>query len=71
MAKQIANWTVEKKDEIERILLNMFATLSIDTPDNYEDIVQYCYEDVCETADPIKWHGGDVAIAFRRWIESK
>ena len=49
----------------------MWAIIRMDIPSNYEDIVQYCYEDVCETADPIEWHDGDVAIAFRRWIESK
>lgn len=71
MAKKLENWTVEKKDEIERILIDMWASLGMDTPSNYEDIVQDCYEDVCETADPIEWHDGDVAIAFRRWVESK
>jgi len=69
--KTLKNWTVEKKDEIERILINMWASLGMDTPNNYEDITQYCYEDVCETADPIEWHDGDVVIAFRRWIESQ
>lgn len=64
------NWTVEKKDSIESMLINMFASIGMDIPANYEDIVQYCYEDVCETADPENWHSGDVAIAFRRWIES-
>jgi hypothetical protein len=64
------NWTVEKKDEIEAILISMWRGLGMDIPCNYEIIVQYCYEDVCETADPDKWHSGDVAIAFRRWIES-
>ena len=68
---KVKNWTVEKKDEIERILINMWATLGMDIPSNYEDIVQDCYEDVCETADPENWHGGDVAIAFRRWIEKQ
>jgi hypothetical protein len=24
-----------------------------------------------ETADPEEWHSGDVAIAFRRWIEAQ
>ena len=33
--------------------------------------MDFCYEDVCETADPVDWHEGDVTIAFRRWIESK
>ena len=49
----------------------MWGSLGMDTPENYEDIVQDCYEDVCETADPINWHSGDVAIAFRRWIEAQ
>ena len=65
----IMNWTVEKKDEIETILIDMFDRIGIQTPSNYEDIVQFCYEDVCETADPIDWNNDDVLIAFRRFIE--
>ncbi len=65
------NWTVEKKDCIESILIDMWASIGMDIPDNYEDIVQDCYEDVCETADPIDWSNGDVTIAFRRWIENQ
>lgn len=60
----------EKKYEIEVILVNMLTKIDMDIPDNFEDIVQYCYEDVCETADPNNWSNGDVTIAFRRWIES-
>ena len=59
------------KDEIERILINMWANIGMDTPENYEDIVQFCFEDVLETADPEDWSDGDVAIAFRRWIEAQ
>ena len=59
------------KDEVERVLINMFATIGIDIPINYEDIVQYCYEDVMECADKENWHSGDVAISFRRWIEEQ
>lgn len=66
----IMNWTVEKKDEIEEILFDLFVRVGMDIPDNYEDIVQFCYEDVCETADPIDWNNDDVLIAFRRFIES-
>jgi len=33
--------------------------------------LEFVYEDVCATADEENWHDGDVAIAFRRWIESK
>ena len=67
----IMNWTVEKKDEIEEILFDLFVRIGMDVPDNYEDIVQFCYEDVCETADPIDWNDADVIIAFRRWVESQ
>jgi hypothetical protein len=65
------NWTVEKKDEIERILINMWAKIGMDIPTNFEDIVQDCYEDVCETADEKNWNDSDVVIAFRRWIEKQ
>ena len=65
------NWTVEKKDEIERILIHVWSQIGMDTPSNHELIVQYCYEDVCETADQENWHSGDVVIAFRRWIEEQ
>jgi hypothetical protein len=68
---KVKQWSVEKKDAIEGMLINMWASLGMDIPSNYEDIVQYCYEDVCETADPDNWHSGDVAIAFRRWIEEQ
>jgi hypothetical protein len=62
---------LEKKDSIEKMLINMWSTLGMDIPVNFEDIVQFCFEDVCETADPIEWHSGDVTIAFRRWIEAQ
>ena len=65
------NWTVEKKDNIESILIDKWALIGMDVPANFEDIVQFCYEDVCETADPENWSFGDVAIAFRRWIEAQ
>ena len=68
---KVKNWTVEKKDEIESILIRMWASLAMDIPENFEDIVQDCYEDVCETADPVNWSDGDVTIAFRRWIEAQ
>lgn len=60
---------IKKKDEIESLLIDMFDRIGIETPSNFEDITQFCYEDVCDTADPVNWHSGDVSIAFRRWIE--
>jgi len=59
------------KDEVERMLINMWVSIGIDIPNNYEDIVQYCYEDILDTADLDNWHSGDVSIAFRRWIEEQ
>lgn len=66
--KQIAN---AKKKEIVSLLIDIFDRITIDTPSNFDEIAEFIYEDVNETADPINWHDGDVAIAFRRWIESK
>lgn len=71
MEVSVDAYSVNKKDEIERILIDMWAKMGMDAPENFEDIVQECYEDVCETADPVNWSDGDVAIAFRRWIEKK
>lgn len=65
------NWSVEKKDEIEKQFIDIVTQIGMDIPSNFEDIVQFIYEDVCETADPDNWSVGDVAIGFRRWIESK
>lgn len=61
----------EMKDAIEYIFINLIAKIEMDIPENYEDIVQYIFEDVLETADPINWGVDDVVIGFRRWIESK
>lgn len=61
----------EKKDEIEKMLINIWSSIGMDIPNNFEEIVQFCYEDVCDTADNENWHSGDVVIAFRRWIETK
>ena len=62
---------IQKKDEIERILLDMYDRIGIQEPNNYEDITQFVFEDVCDTADPVNWNDDDVAIGFRRWIEAQ
>jgi hypothetical protein len=69
--KKVKQWSVEKKDEIEKILIDKWASFGMDIPANFENIVQYVYEDVCETADPVNWSDSDVAIAFRRWVEEQ
>jgi hypothetical protein len=60
----------KKKKEITSLLIDIFDRINIDTPSNFEEILEFVYEDVCETADKENWHDGDVAIGFRRWIES-
>jgi hypothetical protein len=44
-----------KKEEITSMLIDVF--------------LDFVVEDVEEAADKENWHDGDVAIAFRRWIE--
>jgi hypothetical protein len=68
---KVKQWSVEKKDQIERILIRLWSEMGMDVPQNFEAIVQYVYEDVCETADPVNWSDGDVTIGFRRWIEEQ
>ncbi len=59
-----------KKDEIGKLFYYLITKMGMDIPSNFEDIVQFIYEDVCETADEVNWHDGDIVIGFRRWIES-
>jgi hypothetical protein len=61
----------EKKNSIGNMLLSIFSTIGIDKPNNFDDILEFCYDDVEYSADEINWHSGDVAIAFRRWIEDQ
>ena len=56
--------------EITSMLIDIFDRINIDTPNNFDDILDFVYDDVKETADKENWHSGDVAISFRRWIES-
>ena len=65
------NLNTKKKDEIERILIDMFDRIGIQIPSNFEDITQFVFEDVCDTADPVNWNNDDVTIGFRRWIEKQ
>jgi len=65
------NFSVKKKDEIETRFINIITKIGMEIPNNFEEIVQNIYEDVCETADADNWNDDDIVIAFRRWIESK
>jgi hypothetical protein len=61
----------EKLNAVRNILHLLWHNIGMDAPENHEEIVQYVLEDVNECADPDEWHSGDVAIAFRRWIEAQ
>jgi len=62
---------MNKKTEIEIILIGFLRMIGIDKPINFEIILQFIYEDIQETADINNWSDSDVAIGFRRWIEIK
>jgi len=61
----------QKKTKIEQILIRMWGTLGMKVPSNYEEIVEFCYVDVCEITDPHDWHEHDVVTAFNHWIEAQ
>ncbi len=61
----------DKRKAIEIMLLQIFSRIGIDKPNNLDEILDFCLDDVNDTADPVDWHDGDVAIAFRRWIEAQ
>jgi peptidyl-tRNA hydrolase len=57
--------------EVENQLLGeIYLAIGIDKPSNHDDIVEFIVNDVEKTADPEEWHSGDIAIGFRRFIES-
>lgn len=51
------------------LLRSVCSMAGCDLPANMKEIVAFIVEDVEATADPEDWHSGDVAIAFRRWME--
>tara|TARA_B100000953_G_scaffold228898_1_gene190477 strand:+ start:290 stop:727 length:438 start_codon:yes stop_codon:yes gene_type:complete len=67
----IMNPEEHKRNQVELHLTWLWSSIGMDRPENHEEIVEFCYNDVCETADKDNWHSGDVIIAFRRWIEAQ
>jgi hypothetical protein len=61
----------QKVKEIELCLLALFALLNMDKPMNFDQIVDYIFNDMAESADGENWSDGDVVIGFRRWIEGQ
>ena len=56
--------TVKEKDRIESIVISILCSNGKSLPDNYEQIVQYVFEDVCEED---YWSILDVALSIRRY----
>ena len=63
----------QQKDEIERVLIDMFDRIGIQTPSNFEDITQHCFEYLIidEKYNPLEDFDSQVAFAFKRWIEEQ
>ena len=61
----------QKRKEIEKAFIELVSNMGMDTPTNFDKIVDFIFDDVCETADWFDWSNGDVVIGFRRWIESR
>ncbi|MFA5366659.1 MAG: hypothetical protein WC333_02145 [Dehalococcoidia bacterium] len=61
------------KADIEVMLFDIYHHIGIDKPTNHEEIVDFVFNDVAEAAgiESGDFHSGDVAIGFRRWMESK
>jgi hypothetical protein len=59
------------RQEIEHFVQDIILRIGIDRPSNMDVIVDFCMQDVIDTADKDNWHSGDVLIAFRRFLESK
>ena len=56
---------------VEQGLIALYLRIQIDKPDNHDHILQYVIDDIMECTKWIEWHDGDIAIAFRRWIEAQ
>ena len=61
----------EMFDEVDRLLVDNFDRLGMDLPNNFEEILDFVYWYIHDTADKDNWNDSDVIIAFRRWIESQ
>ena len=65
------NISTKDWNDVRVCLVDNFDRMCMPLPDNFEDILEFVYWDVHETADREKWNVNDVSIAFRRWIESQ
>jgi hypothetical protein len=63
----------KKKDLIEEKLIDMFDRIGIETPSNFEDITQHCFEYLIidENYNNLSDLDLQVAFAFKLWIEEQ
>lgn len=57
------------KKQVESFIALMCVSVSIDTPRNFDKIVEYICDDVKDSTSMSEWNDGDIAIAFRRYLE--
>lgn len=55
--------------DIDRHLLFIWTQIGCDKPINADDIIDYIYDDICDTAEEV--NSGTVATGLRRWIEAQ
>lgn len=67
--EQLMGKVKEFTEQVEAHLFDIYNAIGIDKPENHDTILEFVANDVLETADLLKWHSGDVSIAFRRWME--
>lgn len=68
-------WTVERKDEIETMFIDMVADMGWAFQADYEDIVQDIYETVCTEEEAHEWNSDynwlehSLPKAFEKWVK--
>ena len=62
---------MSKKEEITEKLIDIFDRINIQTPSNFDKILDFVHNHVQENAGLITWDDTDVEFAFKMWIESK
>lgn len=64
----------KSKQFVEQCLFKLWHTLNLDTPSNWDDILEFVIDDVTSASGYLLdgyFNSEDVGIAFRRFIEEK
>lgn len=56
-----------KQDKIKTMLIDVFDRIEIQTPENFDAILEFVNKDISSKEVDID----DVAFSFKKWIESK